>query len=70
MSDKPKQFWVIDFDNGVSVTKSAFHDNNNKIKRWEPWVMKKNGRISYNYPATHVRTVNIMRFELESHEDL
>jgi hypothetical protein len=70
MSDKPKQFWVIDFDNGGSATKSAFYANNDNIKCWEPWVMNKNDRTAYDYPATHDRTVKIMQFALDSHEDL
>ena len=65
-----KQFWVIDFDNGGSATKSAYYPNNEGIKCWEPWVYLKGERTAYDYPATHDRTMKIMQFAMEKHEDL
>ena len=70
MSETPKKFWVIDFDNGGSATKSAYYPENKGIKCWEPWVYTKDERAAYDYPATHDRTMKIMRFALKNHENL
>ena len=67
---EPKQFWVVDFDNGGSATKSAYYADNNNIKCWEPWVYLKGERTAYDYPGTHDRTMKIMQFALEKHDEL
>lgn len=65
-----KQLWCIDFDGGASACKSAYYRNNNNIRCWEPWVMQTKDRTAYDYPATHDRVMDILRFALTEHENL
>mgnify|MGYP003111624968 CR=1 FL=1 len=53
---------IIDFDGGGSASASAFYGDNERIRCWEPWVMQKNDRTAYDYPATHNRVMKILQF--------
>ena len=56
------ELWIMDFEGGGAANKSAFHREENGIKCWEPWVMNKGDRTSYDYPATHDRVMSIAQF--------
>ena len=56
---------ILDFDGGGAASASAFYPENERIKAWEPWVMQKNDRTAYDYPATHNRVMGILQFARE-----
>ena len=66
-SDKSKpedaELHALDFDMGVTMLKSALGDNPN-IKCWSPWQMGIQDRTAYDYPGTHQRVMDIMKFIL------
>lgn len=53
----------LDFDMGVTMLNSALGDNPN-IKAWNPWQMGVHDRTAYDYPGTHQRVMDIMRYIL------
>ena len=60
--EKKMQLWIMDFEGGGAANKSAFHNNNDNIKIFEPWVMMKGDSTAYNYPDTHLRVMGITQF--------
>jgi len=61
------QMHAIDFDMGVAMLNSAVNKNPN-ITSWKPWQMGTNDRTAYDYPGTHDRVMNIMRYILSQVE--
>ena len=54
---------AVDFDGGASACKSAYHrDISKNIRTLSPWVMAKEDRTTYDYPATHARVMEIGRW--------
>ncbi len=54
---------AIDFDMGVTMLNSAVN-NNESIKCWNPWQMGVQDRTAYDFPGTHQRVMDIMKFIL------
>lgn len=54
--------WVFDFDGGGSASRSAHYGNTPNIRAWDPWVMGKEDRTAYDYPATHNRLMRLGQF--------
>jgi len=54
---------AVDFDMGVTMLNSAVNNNEN-IKCWNPWQMGIHDRTAYDYPGTHQRVMDIMKFIL------
>jgi len=54
---------AMDFDMGVAMLNSAVNKNPN-IKSWKPWQMGVNDRTAYDYPGTHQRVMDIMKYIL------
>ncbi len=64
VKDNPDaELHAIDFDMGVSMLNSAVNPNEN-IKSWRPWQMGVADRTAYDYPGTHQRVMDIMKFIL------
>jgi len=63
--EKKETLEIIDFDGGGAASASAHYPNNTRIRSWEPWVMQKNDRTAYDYPATHNRVMKILQFARE-----
>ena len=59
---------AIDFDNGVGMLNSAIYDNPN-VKSWNPWQMGIRDRTAYDYPGTHQRVMDIMKFIISEVEN-
>ena len=58
---------AIDFDMGVAMLNSAVNKNP-KIKSWKPWQMSVSDRTAYDYPGTHQRVMDIMKYILQKVE--
>jgi len=58
----------LDFDTGTGMLASAIHSESDDIVSWNPWSMSKKDRTAFDYPGTHDRVVNIMRYIIESVE--
>ena len=59
---------AIDFDGGVAMLNSSIYKDE-KIISWNPWKMGVTDRTAYNYPGTHQRVMDIMKYiitEVES----
>ena len=59
---------AIDFDGGVAMLNSAIYKDEKTIS-WNPWKMGVTDRTAYNYPGTHQRVMDIMKYiitEVES----
>lgn len=54
---------AVDFDMGVAMLNSAVNKNAN-IKSWKPWQMGVSDRTAYDYPGTHQRVMDIMKYIL------
>jgi hypothetical protein len=54
----------IDFDMGVAMLNSAITNNPN-IKSWKAWQMGVTDRTAYDYPGTHQRVMEIIRYILQ-----
>jgi len=54
---------AVDFDMGVAMLNSAVNKNTN-IKSWKPWQMGVSDRTAYDYPGTHQRVMDIMKYIL------
>jgi len=52
---------AVDFDNGVGMLNSAIYDNPNVVS-WNPWKMGSKDRTAYDYPGTHQRVMDIMKY--------
>ena len=53
---------IVDFDGGGKTVRSSYHkDRMRNIRALNPWVMQKNSRDAFDYPATHNRTMAIMQ---------
>ena len=52
---------AVDFDNGVGMLNSAIYDNPNVVS-WNPWKMGNKDRTAYDYPGTHQRVMDIMKY--------
>ena len=52
---------AVYFDGGVAMLNSAIYKEENIIS-WNPWKMGINDRTAYNYPGTHERVMNIMKY--------
>ena len=57
------ELYAVDFDMGVTMLNSAVN-NNDKIKCWNPWQMGIHDRTAYDFPGTHQRVMDIMKFIL------
>lgn len=57
--------WALDFDSGAGACHSSHHRGNNSIRVWNPWVMQKEERTAYDYPATHQRIMNVGKLAIE-----
>ena len=51
----------IDFDNGTAVLNSSIYNDAN-IKSWNPWTMSLTDRTAHDYPATHQRMMDLMKY--------
>lgn len=60
--DPNAKLHVLDFDMGVAMLASALHTEEDNIVSWNPWAMAANDRTAYNYPATHQRVMDIMKY--------
>jgi hypothetical protein len=58
---------AVDFDMGVAMLNSAVNKNPN-IKSWKPWQMSVSDRTAYDYPGTHQRVMDIMKYILQKVE--
>ena len=58
---------AVDFDMGVAMLNSAVNKNTN-IKSWKPWQMGVSDRTAYDYPGTHQRVMDIMKYILHQVE--
>jgi hypothetical protein len=65
--DPSAQLHAIDFDMGVAMLNSAVNNNPN-IVSWKPWQMGVSDRTAYDYPGTHQRVMDIMKFILHQVE--
>ena len=52
---------AVDFDNGVGMLNSAIYDNPNVVS-WNPWKMGSKDRTAYDYPGTHQRVMDTMKY--------
>lgn len=58
--------WAMDFDNGAMACKEAHYPGSDeKVRVWSPWVMQSNDRTSYDYPETHNRVMDLLRYAVE-----
>ena len=58
--------WAIDFDNGAMACKEAHYPGEDeRIRVWSPWVFQTADRTAYDYPATHSRMMELLRFAVE-----
>ena len=58
--------WAMDWDNGAMACKAAHYPGQDeRIIRWSPWVMQKGDRTAYDYPETHNRVMDLLRFAVE-----
>jgi hypothetical protein len=61
---------VIDFDGGGAALRSAYHrDKLANIRCLNPWMMQEEDRTAFDYPATHDRTMKILRTLLRWAQD-
>mgnify|MGYP006402409825 CR=1 FL=1 len=54
--------WVYDFDGGGAASRGAHYGNTPNIRVFDPWVMGKEDRTAYDYPATHNRLMRLGQF--------
>jgi len=60
-----EELWIVDFDGGGAANKSAFHNDNNRIKCWEPMVMMQSDRTAFDYGASHERVMAILQYAMD-----
>ena len=65
--DSTLELHSLDFDMGMVMLNSAV-DTNENIVAWKPWQMGVSDRTAYDYPGTHQRVMDIMKFILEEAE--
>jgi len=65
--DPTLELHSLDFDMGMAMLNSAV-DTNENIVAWKPWQMGVSDRTAYDYPGTHQRVMDIMKFILEEVE--
>jgi len=60
--DKGDCILIVDFDGGGKTLRSSYHkERMRNIRTLNPWVMQKNSRDAFDYPATHNRTMAILQ---------
>ena len=53
---------IIDFDTGGEMLQVSQYPNEKNIVSWDPWVMSGADRTAYDYPGTHQRTMDMMKY--------
>jgi hypothetical protein len=58
--------WALDFDNGAMACKEGHYPGSDEqIRTWVPWVYQQNDRTAYDYPKTHDRVMDLLRYAVE-----
>ena len=58
--------WALDFDNGAMACKEGHYpDGDEMIRTWVPWVYQQSDRTAYDYPKTHDRVMDLLRYAVE-----
>ena len=56
------EFHIVDFDTGGEMLQVSQYPDEKGIVSWDPWVMSGADRTAYDYPGTHQRTMDLMKY--------
>lgn len=61
-----EMMWCMDFDFGANDCKQAHYPGSDDIIRiWNPWATQAKDRTAFDYPKTHQRVMDILKFAIE-----